>query len=105
MINVGDVRSELQVPVSVISDADINYAIQKIGLEDIHLICAEVLRMVMVKLRGRVRYKIGSYTEWTDITNLRSEIRRYLESSPNVSTEFPQEMFIRGDYIFHKDGL
>jgi hypothetical protein len=85
MLDVSDVRSELQLPTSVISDSDIQYAITLIALNDINLVCAKVLGMVIAKYRGRIRYKIGSYTEWVDVKALRALMRSYIEKSPNLS--------------------
>lgn len=81
MSTISTVRTELQLPASVISDADITYVENKIGTGDINLICAEVLRMVVRRYRGKIRTRIGKYEEVIDCATLRQEIQNYMMRS------------------------
>lgn len=82
MATVSDVRSELLLPDTVISDADIEYSIAKIGVDNIYLICAEVLRQVKRKYRGRVVMRVGQYSEKIDAKWLNSLIADYMAKAP-----------------------
>jgi hypothetical protein len=83
---IDTVRLELQLPPSVISDESILYVESKIGM-DINLICAEVLRMVVRKFRGKIRYKIGKYEETIDVNSLRKEIQNYMMRSTSTQLD------------------
>jgi len=99
-VDVADIRSELQLPASVISDTDIHYAINKVGVVDINLVCAEVLRMVLRKYRGKIRYKIGRYEEWIDPKSIRQEICNYVAKSSNLAVD---DVFVTEDAKFNGD--
>lgn len=81
MATIDTVRTELQLPASVISDADITYVENKIGTDDLNLICAEVLRMVVRRYRGKIRTRVGKYEEVIDCATLRQEIQNYMNRS------------------------
>lgn len=102
-MDVSDVRSELQLSADLITDSDILYAMSIVGVDDIYLVCAKVLRMVLMKNRGRVRYKIGNYTEWVDYKNLRAMLRSYVEKSSNLDvSEFSDDEI---DPAFTREGI
>jgi len=78
---IDSVRTELQLPASVIPDASITYVENKIGTGDLNLICAEVLRMVCRKYRGKIRVRIGKFEEVIDTSYLKQEINNYMMRS------------------------
>lgn len=81
LILVSDVRTELQLPSSIIDDTGVQYVIDKIDEEDINLVCAEVLRMIKRKYRGLTRLTIGKYEEWRDLSQLQRDIDNYVRRS------------------------
>ncbi len=81
MATIKEVRSELQIDAGVLSDADVQYAIDKITNGDLNLVCAQVLRMVLGKYRGRVKLKIGKFEEVVDPTSLKALISFYTANS------------------------
>lgn len=97
MVKIEDVRSELQLPEAVISDIDIQYAITKVGKNDMNLVCAEVLSMFLRKNRGRVKLKLKNYEEWIDPKEVRKDIRVYLARSQNAKFDdnftYPDSVF------------
>ena len=101
-VNVSDVRSELQMPKQVISDDDVQYAIDKVELDDVNLVCAQVLRMLKAKYRGRIRYRIGKYTESIDVKTIDTLIRTYMTKSPvtEISGGVAAD---ETDFLFDKD--
>ena len=86
-VNVSDVRSELQMPTNVISDDDVQYAIDKVALDDVNLVCAQVIRMLKSKFRGRVTYRIGKYTETIKAMELDKLIRNYMTKSSETQVQ------------------
>lgn len=96
-IKVADVRSELQLPEQVISEADILYAIRKVELVDINLVCAEVLRMFLRRNQGRVKFKLKNYEEWVNPMDIRIMITDYMNKSTNSvfddGIEYPDSKF------------
>ena len=100
--HVSDIRSELQLTSADISDADIIYALDKVG-GDLNLTCAAVLRMLVHKNRGRKQFTLGSFSEIISVKELRAQIRYYKDQAGNgalVEIEEPDP-----DYIFTVDGL
>lgn len=86
-VDVSSVRSELQIPTGVISDSDITYAITKVSSTDLNLVCAEVLRMVLRKYRGRKSLTIGKFSETYNLVGLRGEIHNYMAKSTSLETD------------------
>ena len=76
-VEVSEVRSETQIPSSIISDADIEYVIDRVGADDLYAVCSYTLRLVLRKYRGRYRIRIGSVWESIDPKELRSLIREF----------------------------
>lgn len=100
MVEIQDVRSELQLPESVITDEDVQYAIDKIDMNDINLVCAEVLTMFLRGNRGKIKFKLKNYEEWFEPSEIRMQIRNYQARSTNATfddgieypdTAFPEE--------------
>ena len=85
-VTVADIRTELQLPSSLIPDTSIAYVIEKVG-DDLNLCCAEVLRMVVRRYRGKIRMKIGKYEEWIDTNSLRVEIQNYMARSSAMTMD------------------
>lgn len=97
-VSLSDVRSETQIPVSIISNEDVEYAIDKVGSDGLYAVCSYVLRMVLRKYRGRTRLRIGSIWESIDPTELRRLIREYDTLGGNVpvdDVESPDSWFTR----------
>jgi len=103
MSTITSVRSELQLPASVISDADIAYVENKIGTGDLNLICAEVLRMVVRRYRGKIRVRIGKYEEVIDCATIRQEIQNYMMRSTATQIddgfEYPETSVLEQDEV------
>lgn len=98
-ILIADVRTELQLTADVIDDTSIQYAIDKVVVEDINLVSAQVLRMVLSKYRGRVKLKIGKFEEWIEPNELRALIKSYVAKGAGVTVgdgfEHPEAYFTR----------
>lgn len=73
-VNVSEVRSETQIPASIISDSDILYAIKTVGSNGLYAVCSYICQMVLRKYRGRTKIRIGNV--WEDINP--SEMRRLI---------------------------
>jgi len=103
MSTITTVRTELQLPASVISDADITYVENKIGTGDLNLICAEVLRMVVRRYRGKIRTRIGKYEEWLDPSSLKQEIQNYMMRSSATQVddgfEYPESVVLESSEV------
>jgi len=103
MVTIQDVRTELQLPTSSISDSDIQYVIDKIEVDDIYLICADVLRLVKRKYNGRVRLTIGRYEEWIDLKDIQRDIDKFMAKSTTATSyvsdgfEYPEARFQEGE--------
>jgi len=97
MVEIESVRSELQLPESVITDEDVQYAIDKIELDDINLVCAEVLVMFLRGNRGKIKFKLKNYEEWFAPKEVRLQIRAYQARSANAvfddGIEYPDSVF------------
>jgi hypothetical protein len=78
MPTVSDVRLELQLPASAISDDAITYVISKVTSGDLNLVCAEVLRLVLRKYRGRFYIWVGKTREQVNPGEIRALIREYV---------------------------
>ena len=106
MALLDDVRSELQLDSSDMSDDSINYAITKVG-ETFALVCAQVLRMLLNKNRGRRQLTLGSFNESVDVSDIRARIRYYMEQHAAISGEDAGGYvdIEDTDYIFTKEGI
>lgn len=97
---ISDVRTELQLPSSIIDDTGVQYAIDKIAEDDINLVCAEVLRMVKRKFRGMTRLTVGKYEEWRDLSQLQKDIDSYVRRSTSSVVDdgfsYPDPRFEEG---------
>lgn len=100
-IDVSAVRSETQIPASIISNDDVEYAIDKVGSDGLYAVCSYVLRMVLRKYRGRTRIRIGNVWESIDPTELRKLIREYDAQSNYVCTDGIEEP----DPFFTREGI
>lgn len=99
-IKVSSVRTELQLSTAIISDADIEYVIDKLSAnDDINLVCAEVLRMSLRKHRGLAERRIGKYMEIFKPEEIRSQINNYMARAATGSFgddhEHPDAWFTR----------
>jgi hypothetical protein len=98
-MTIETIRTELQISEAVIDNASINYAIAKIEIEDINLVCAEVLRMVLRKHRGLVRRTVGKYSEVIDPKEIRKEINNYMHKAASAvmddNFEYPDSVFTK----------
>jgi len=103
-VNVSDVRSELQLPIGQITDADIAYAIDRVELDDINLVCAHVLRMLKNKYRGRIRYRIGRYVETISTAEVDKMIRMYMTKSTLTKVDGGVDV-TDTDSIFDEDSI
>lgn len=104
-LSVADIRTELQIPSQVISDADIAVILVKVSDTDLNLTCAECLRFVLRKYRGRVRYTIGSFKETIDAGELRRQIKNYMSRSAATGTEHTVEADTDDPNWFTRDGI
>lgn len=100
-VSVSEVRSETQIPASVISDTDVNYIIDKVGVYGINAVCSYVLRLVLRKYRGRTRIRIGNVWESIDPQELRRQIREY----ESLGGAVPKDTIENPDAFFTRDGL
>ena len=97
-VKVSDVRSETQIPVSLISNDDVLYAIDQATLDDLYGVCAYVCRMLLRKYRGRTTIKVGKTTEVIDYAELRAMVRGYESQSGGTISdgeEYPDSFFTR----------
>ena len=102
---IDDVRLELQLPESVISNDSINYAINKIEQDNINFVCAEVLRMVKRKYAGTYRLTIGKYEEWRDFSALNRDINDYMQKGLAANGSLVDDGFSYPDPRFSEDGI
>ena len=86
-VNINDVRTELQIPDQVLDDDSIASILVKVGNTDLNLVCAECLRFVLRKYRGRVSYRIGNFSERIDSADLRRQVQVYMRRSSATVTE------------------
>lgn len=100
MVTIENVRHELQLPAEVISDASVQYAIEKCA-DDLNLVCAEVLRMVLRRYRGRTKLMLKNYTEIIDPAQLHKQIASYVGKAAGSFGD----SFIRPDSRFEDDGI
>ena len=99
---ISDVKSELQLYDGFISDSDITYVITKSPVDDLNLVCAGVLQLVLRKFRGRKSLRIGKFAEVYDYKELRSMIQSYRNKSVNYN---PGNEIDFSDDIFTRDGI
>jgi len=104
-VTVADVRLELQSPTQVLADADIASILVKVGNTDLNLVCAECLRFILRKYRGRVRYRIGKYNETVDHRELRKQIQLYMSRSSATDIEPTVADNTDDPNFFKRDGL
>ena len=102
MVSTVDVRHELQISSAVISDESVKYAINKVITDDLDLICAEVLRMVLRKHRGLVVRQVGKYREEIDPRLLRKQINEYMHKAASSTFGDGHE---HPDAWFTRDGI
>ena len=99
MVDVSSIRSELQIPVALVTDEDIYYAINKVSNGDFNLICAQVLQMILNKNRGRKKVKIGNVSEEFDLQDIRDRVKFYRTRSARFSFDdgvaHPEPYFTR----------
>jgi len=104
---LNDVRFELQIEASDISDDSIAYALKQVD-NDTDLTCAYVLRMLLNKNRGRRQLTIGSFNESVDVRDIRKRIRYYMNKAAGSSTTSGAGGMIDvedSDNIFTVDGI
>jgi hypothetical protein len=101
-MTIEDIRSEIQITSEVIADSAINYAIGKIDNDDINLVCAEVLRMVLRKHQGLVERRIGKYWEVINPKNIQVAINNYMNKA--AASVF-DDNFEYDDAFFTRNGL
>lgn len=101
-ITIKAVRHELQVDASILDDAAIQYAIDKLASADLNLVCAQVLSMLLSKNRGRTKLKIGKYEEWVDVKSIASLMRSYKANSSSGGID---DGFTHPDPYFTRDGI
>ncbi len=77
MAIIDDTRLELQLDTTDFSDESIQYAIDQVGSDNLYLVCAYVLQMLLNKNRSRRQLTIGSFNESVDVKDLRKRIRTY----------------------------
>ncbi len=104
-LNVADIRSELNLPVQVLADDSISSILIKVSTTDLNLVCAECLRFVLRSYRGRVRYKIGSFSETLDSNDLRSQINVYMHRTTATEVEHTVADDTDDPNYFKRDGL
>ena len=102
-MTIEDIRFEIQLTDAVISDEAINYAISKLEAEDdINLVCAEVLRMVLRKHQGLVERRIGKYWEVINPIHIQQRINGFMnKAAASVIDDNPEYE----DSYFTRDGL
>ncbi len=100
-VDIDYVRIELQLSASVLSDESIEYAIDKLSdMDDINLVCAECLRMLLRKHRGLSERRIGKYNEIFNPSEIRNQINEFMNKSAggawDDNFEHPDPFFTRG---------
>jgi hypothetical protein len=101
-VDIDDVRIELQLSAAVLDDDSIDYVIDKLSdMDDINLVCAECLRMLLRKHRGLSERRIGKYNEIFSPTEIRSQINEYMGKSANAW----DDGFVHPDAIFTRKGI
>jgi hypothetical protein len=102
-VELDAVRIELQLSKSVISDDSVEYVINKLSeYDDINLVCAEVLRMVLRKHRGLAVRRIGKYYEEINPVEIRRLINEYMGKAATVAWD---DGFIDPDAWFTREGI
>jgi hypothetical protein len=102
-VSVANVRTELQLSANVISDADVEYVINKLlASDDINLVCAEVLRMTLRKHRGLSERRIGKYNEVFSPTEIRNQINVFMGKAASGSFD---DGFVHPDPYFTRKGI
>ena len=100
MALLDNIRSELQLDITDISDADIAYVISQTG-DNINLACAHTLRLVINKNKGRRQLTIGSFNESVDVRELRKQMRTYMAKASITGYGEIED----NDVIFAMDGI
>lgn len=100
MAFIDNIRTELQLDATDISDVDLTYVVNKLG-ENTNLVCAHTLKLLIAKNKGRTRLKLSKFEEDIDVKLLYRLRRGYLASA-GVSGygEIEDE-----DAIFAMDGI
>ena len=102
MIKIETIRHEIQITDAVISDESVNYVIAKLDTDDLNLVCAEVLRMVLRKHQGLVERRIGKYWEVINPLNIRKQINNYMnKAASSIFDDEPDEI----DSFFERDEI
>jgi hypothetical protein len=102
-VDIDDVRIELQLSAEVLSDESIDYAIDKLSdMDDINLVCAECLRMLLRKHRGLTERRIGKYNEIFSPTEIRNQINEFMGNSATGSWD---DGFQHPDPFFTRKGI
>jgi hypothetical protein len=102
-VSVSNVRTELQLSANVISDADIEYVINKLlASDDINLVCADVLRMTLRKHRGLAERRIGKYNEVFSPLEIRKQINEFIAKAASGSFD---DGFEHPEAWFTRDGI
>ena len=100
-VQVSEVRSETQVPASIVSDADITYAIKTVGSNGLYAVCSYVCQMVLRKYRGRTKIRVGNVWEDIDLSQMRKLIAEFDTKSGLVASDGVTEP----DSFFTRDGI
>jgi hypothetical protein len=100
-VKVSDVRTETQIPASLISDDDVIYVIGRVAEDNLFGVCAYVCRLLLRKYRGRTKIKIGRGTETIDYKELRAMIVSYQSQSGDTIDDGYE--FV--DSFFTRDGI
>jgi hypothetical protein len=102
MPTIDEVRSELQLTTSEMTDADITYAITASGGIDLSLACAKVLEMILMKNQGKRKVRIGNVSYEYSSIDLQKLIRRYRYKATTTSID---DGFVEPDSIFTREGI
>jgi len=100
MATLDDVRLELQLDSSDLSDASIQYAIDRVG-DNFNLVCAYVLQMLINKNRGRTQLTISNFEERIDVKSIRAQIRYYKNRGSSAAFGDIED----SDNVFTMDGI
>ena len=102
-VDIDDVRIELQLSTSILNDESIDYVIDKLSdYDDINLVCAECLRMLLRKHRGISERRIGKYNEVFSPTEVRKQINEFMGKA---SSSVLGDGFEHPDAWFTRDGI
>jgi hypothetical protein len=102
-VDLEHVRIELQLSAAVLSDDSIQYVIDKLSdMDDLNLVCAECLRMLLRKHRGISERRIGKYNEVFNPTEIRSQINEYMNKSASGIFD---DGFIDPPPFFTREGI